>query len=67
MGMTYEELGWFGRLRKLYRCGPVSMFRKLISEWGPGSSLNLSPSDVATKVGSKRYLSNALSFRGKQF
>ena len=25
MGMTYEELGFFGRLRKISRCGPVSM------------------------------------------
>jgi NAD+ synthase (glutamine-hydrolysing) len=25
MGMSYEELGWFGKLRKLNRCGPVSM------------------------------------------
>jgi NAD+ synthase (glutamine-hydrolysing) len=25
MGMTYEELGYFGRLRKIDRCGPVSM------------------------------------------
>ena len=25
MGMTYEELGWFGKLRKIGRCGPVSM------------------------------------------
>lgn len=25
MGMTYEELGHFGKLRKLARCGPVSM------------------------------------------
>ena len=25
MGMSYEELGHFGRLRKLARCGPVSM------------------------------------------
>lgn len=25
MGMTYEELGYFGRLRKMERCGPVSM------------------------------------------
>lgn len=25
MGMTYEELGHFGKLRKLSRCGPVSM------------------------------------------
>ncbi|PHJ23004.1 glutamine-dependent nad(+) synthetase, partial [Cystoisospora suis] len=33
MGMTYEELGWFGRLRKLSRCGPVSMFRRLLDAW----------------------------------
>jgi len=33
MGMTYEELGIFGRLRKLYRCGPVSMYQKLVSLW----------------------------------
>lgn len=26
MGMTYEELGWFGKLRKISRCGPVSMY-----------------------------------------
>jgi NAD+ synthase (glutamine-hydrolysing) len=25
MGMSYEELGYFGKLRKLSRCGPVSM------------------------------------------
>lgn len=25
MGMTYEELGYFGKLRKIARCGPVSM------------------------------------------
>jgi NAD+ synthase (glutamine-hydrolysing) len=25
MGMTYEELGYFGKLRKIERCGPVSM------------------------------------------
>ena len=25
MGMTYDELGIFGRLRKIERCGPVSM------------------------------------------
>jgi NAD+ synthase (glutamine-hydrolysing) len=25
MGMTYEELGMFGTLRKISRCGPVSM------------------------------------------
>lgn len=33
MGMTYEELGVFGRLRKVYLCGPVSMFEKLKHQW----------------------------------
>jgi NAD+ synthase (glutamine-hydrolysing) len=45
MGMSYEELGWFGRLRKLSRCGPVSMYRKLRVVWS-----HLSPSQVAEKV-----------------
>ena len=33
MGMTYEELGIYGRLRKISRCGPVSMFRRLLVDW----------------------------------
>ena len=33
MGMTYEELSIYGRLRKLQRCGPVSMFRQLMVLW----------------------------------
>ena len=31
--MTYDELSEFGRLRKPGRCGPYSMFTKLISMW----------------------------------
>lgn len=46
MGMTYEELGWFGRLRKISRCGPVSMYRKLCVAWAD----KFSPSEVAVKV-----------------
>ena len=34
MGMTYDELSVFGRLRKIEKCGPYSMFTKLIHEWG---------------------------------
>lgn len=34
MGMTYDELSAFGRLRKVEKCGPVSMFTKLLQEWG---------------------------------
>lgn len=45
MGMSYEELSWFGRLRKVHRCGPVSMFRNLVYEWS-----DLPPSLVAEKV-----------------
>ena len=45
MGMTYDELSRFGILRKVYRCGPVSMFEKLIHEWS-----HLSPEMVAEKV-----------------
>lgn len=33
MGMTYEELSVYGRLRKLARCGPVSMLRRLLCMW----------------------------------
>lgn len=32
MGMTYDELSRFGRLRKIGRCGPFSMFVKIASE-----------------------------------
>jgi len=45
MGMTYEELSWFGRLRKIERCGPVSMFLRLVQIWR-----ELTPSDVSVKV-----------------
>lgn len=34
MGMTYDELSVFGRLRKVEKCGPYSMFTKLVLEWG---------------------------------
>eukprot|EP00891_Asterochloris_glomerata_P006489 jgi/Astpho2/6489/e_gw1.00096.52.1_t len=33
MGMTYEELGIYGKLRKVQNCGPMSMFRALLVEW----------------------------------
>ena len=45
MGMTYAELGRFGRLRKVSRCGPLSMYNRLVHEW-PRST----PGEVATKV-----------------
>lgn len=33
MGMTYEELSVFGRLRKISMCGPLSMYRSLAGMW----------------------------------
>lgn len=33
MGMTYEELSTYGKLRKIEGCGPYSMFCKLIHLW----------------------------------
>ena len=42
--MTYDELSTFGRLRKVEKCGPYSMFTKLVQEWGAiltGSQLYL--------------------------
>ena len=45
MGMSYEELGVFGRLRKISRCGPVSMYRKLLHIWP-----ELTAQQVADKV-----------------
>eukprot|EP00189_Rhodosorus_marinus_P001592 CAMPEP_0113954142 /NCGR_PEP_ID=MMETSP0011_2-20120614/295_1 /TAXON_ID=101924 /ORGANISM="Rhodosorus marinus" /LENGTH=721 /DNA_ID=CAMNT_0000963051 /DNA_START=272 /DNA_END=2437 /DNA_ORIENTATION=- /assembly_acc=CAM_ASM_000156 len=45
MGMTYEELSWFGRLRKIERCGPQDMFLKLLRVWD-----HLKPSQVSQKV-----------------
>ncbi|GMM32918.1 glutamine-dependent NAD(+) synthetase [Saccharomycopsis crataegensis] len=46
MGMTYEELSVFGRLRKVNKCGPYSMFLKLYHEWSP----KLTPEEIAVKV-----------------
>ena len=45
MGMSYTELGIFGFLRKVQRCGPVSMFLKLLTIWP-----SLSPTLIAEKV-----------------
>ena len=45
--MTYAELSAFGRLRKVLKCGPFSMYEKLLHEW---SNKNLSPTEIAAKV-----------------
>ncbi|KAF6262108.1 glutamine-dependent NAD(+) synthetase with GAT domain-containing protein [Scenedesmus sp. NREL 46B-D3] len=46
MGMTYEELGVFGRLRKVTACGPVAMFRQACQVWRDTAP----PQQVADKV-----------------
>lgn len=48
MGMSYEELGIFGKLRKVYRCGPVSMYNKLLHVWM--SKRQLTATEIASKV-----------------
>lgn len=45
IGMTYAELGVFGYLRKVCRCGPVKMFLKLVETWK-----HITPTNVAAKV-----------------
>lgn len=34
MGMSYDELTTFGRLRKNNKLGPYGMFQRLVHEWG---------------------------------
>ncbi|XP_013415457.1 glutamine-dependent NAD(+) synthetase isoform X2 [Lingula anatina] len=46
MGMTYDELSVYGRLRKQAFCGPYSMFGKLVHTWKE----NCTPRQVASKV-----------------
>lgn len=49
MGMTYEELSSFGRLRKVDKCGPEAMFVKLYHEWSQ-PPYNYSAELIAEKV-----------------
>ncbi|CAB4060566.1 E6.3.5.1 [Lepeophtheirus salmonis] len=45
MGMTYEELSQYGKLRMTERCGPHSMFNKLTHSWRNKAS----PDETAKK------------------
>lgn len=49
MGMTYDELSSFGKLRKVDKCGPLAMFSKLYHEWSQPPR-NLTAEQVAEKV-----------------
>ncbi|KAF5911421.1 hypothetical protein HPG69_004291 [Diceros bicornis minor] len=51
MGMTYAELSVYGRLRKMAKTGPYSMFCRLLNTWGD----TWTPRQVADKV--KRFFS----------
>ncbi|KAH7324013.1 hypothetical protein BKA65DRAFT_78840 [Rhexocercosporidium sp. MPI-PUGE-AT-0058] len=46
MGMTYDELSVFGRLRKINKLGPYGMFEKLVHLWAH----KLSPQQIYEKV-----------------
>nr|XP_033784651.1 glutamine-dependent NAD(+) synthetase isoform X3 [Geotrypetes seraphini] len=46
MGMTYEELSVYGRLRKISKMGPFSMFCRLVGTWKE----MWTPTQVAEKV-----------------
>ena len=45
MGLTYKELSIMAQLRKDYRCGPVSMFKRLLTVWN-----ELIPQQIYNKV-----------------
>lgn len=45
MGMTYAELGVFGYVRKVLKCGPVRMFLRLVEMWK-----HITAREVAVKV-----------------
>ena len=47
MGMTYKELSVYGRLRKQKKCGPYSMFCKLLHLW---RDEGVGPEETAKKV-----------------
>lgn len=46
MGFTYDELSVMGRLRKVDKCGPYSMFIKLLHVWKNTKT----PAEIADKV-----------------
>ncbi|MCJ1402314.1 glutamine-dependent NAD(+) synthetase [Xylographa trunciseda] len=46
MGMSYNELSMYGRLRKVDKLGPYGMWRKLLHEWGH----MLSPQEIYEKT-----------------
>lgn len=57
MGMTYQELTIFGRLRKINKLGPFAMFQRLVHDWSAEREIRpdddaprYTPAQVAEKV-----------------
>lgn len=46
MGFTYKELSTFGSIRKIFKCGPLSMFKKLSND----PEIELDPPKLASRV-----------------
>jgi len=59
MGMTYEELSYFGKLRKPANCGPFSMTARLLHLWKDKHE----PVEIARKV--KHFYTSYASNRHK--
>ncbi|CAJ2509374.1 Uu.00g144000.m01.CDS01 [Anthostomella pinea] len=53
MGMTYDELTTFGRLRKFDKLGPYSMFKRLVHEWGHNAGEHTTPAYTPRQVAEK--------------
>ena len=49
MGMSYDDLTQYGKLRKVDKCGPLSMYQRLVGLWGPAGQ-GLTCAAVAEKV-----------------
>ena len=62
--MTYEELSIYGRLRKIFRCGPVSMFQVsiLMFEVLFRTQVLHMETLIFTRTGENSFVSNILEY-----
>jgi hypothetical protein len=56
MGMTYEELSMYGRLRMIFRCGPVSMFQVFLF-----THEDISPYFLSTELFEENFVEEMMS------
>jgi NAD+ synthase (glutamine-hydrolysing) len=61
MGMSYDELSVFGRLRKISLCGPVGMYQRLVSLWGAPAPDSEAPLPSSTNINQPTVLGRDLS------